>query len=65
MFSTCTILLAFCTVFQIVSSTELTFELPDNGKECFFEEIKANTSATIEFQVCITHKVLHNSYINK
>jgi len=31
--------------------TELTFELPDSAKECFFQEIKKNTSCTLEFQV--------------
>lgn len=34
-----------------VCGVELTFELPDNAKECFFEEIKQNTTATLEFQV--------------
>lgn len=33
------------------SSTELTFELPDSAKECFHQEIKKNTSVTLEFQV--------------
>lgn len=32
-------------------STELTFELPDNAKQCFHEDIAAGTKATIEFQV--------------
>lgn len=32
-------------------ATELTFELPDSAKECFYEEIKKNTTATLEFQV--------------
>lgn len=30
---------------------ELTFELPDNAKECFYQDIKKNQSATLEFQV--------------
>jgi len=30
---------------------ELTFELPDNARECFYQEIQKNTSATLEFQV--------------
>lgn len=30
---------------------ELTFELPDNAKQCFYEVIEKNTSATLEFQV--------------
>jgi hypothetical protein len=32
-------------------AVELTFELPDNAKECFFQEIDKNTTATLEFQV--------------
>lgn len=32
-------------------ATELTFELPDSARECFYQEIKKNTSATLEFQV--------------
>ncbi|KAJ9593415.1 hypothetical protein L9F63_015041 [Diploptera punctata] len=30
---------------------ELTFELPDNAKECFHQEIGKNMSSTLEFQV--------------
>ena len=33
------------------SGVELTFELPDNAKECFFEVIEKDTEATLEFQV--------------
>ncbi len=32
-------------------AVELTFELPDNAKECFFEVIEEGTEATLEFQV--------------
>lgn len=38
--------------FIIISeSVELTFELPDNAKECFHQEIGKNVTATLEFQV--------------
>lgn len=30
---------------------ELTFELPDNAKECFYQEIEKNVTSTLEFQV--------------
>lgn len=33
------------------ASTELTFELPDNAKQCFHEDLVAGTKATLEFQV--------------
>ncbi|XP_056648336.1 transmembrane emp24 domain-containing protein 3 [Diorhabda sublineata] len=42
------LIVEFC---QICIATELTFELPDSAKECFHEEIKANTSCTLEYQV--------------
>ncbi|XP_023934878.1 transmembrane emp24 domain-containing protein 3 [Bicyclus anynana] len=32
-------------------SVELTFELPDNAVECFYQEIEQNTSASLEYQV--------------
>lgn len=35
------------------NGVELTFELPDSAKECFYEEIKKNVTATLEFQVFI------------
>jgi len=35
----------------LVSSVELTFELPDNARECFFENIKKGVQTTFEFQV--------------
>lgn len=34
-----------------VYSVELTFDLPDNARECFYEEIKKNQTATLEYQV--------------
>jgi len=36
---------------MLAGAVELTFELPDNAKECFFEEIQQGTDATLEFQV--------------
>ncbi|XP_076067056.1 transmembrane emp24 domain-containing protein [Oratosquilla oratoria] len=34
-----------------VAGVELTFELPDNAKECFHEDIEKGTDSTLEFQV--------------
>lgn len=31
--------------------SELTFELPDNAKQCFYEDITIGTKCTLEFQV--------------
>lgn len=30
---------------------ELTFELPDNEKQCFYEDIPSGVKTTLEFQV--------------
>ncbi|KAF4516895.1 hypothetical protein B566_EDAN011240 [Ephemera danica] len=35
----------------IGAGVELTFELPDNAEECFYQDIERNVSATLEFQV--------------
>lgn len=32
-------------------ASEITFELPDNAKQCFYEEIAQGTKCTLEFQV--------------
>uniref|UniRef100_A0A182R1C1 GOLD domain-containing protein n=1 Tax=Anopheles farauti TaxID=69004 RepID=A0A182R1C1_9DIPT len=40
-----------CIRLPAVNSVELTFELPDNARECFHEEITKNQTATLEFQV--------------
>uniref|UniRef100_A0ABM5FT16 Uncharacterized protein isoform X3 n=1 Tax=Pogona vitticeps TaxID=103695 RepID=A0ABM5FT16_9SAUR len=32
-------------------ASEITFELPDNAKQCFYEEIVQGTKCTLEFQV--------------
>lgn len=34
-----------------VDASEITFELPDNAKQCFYEEIVQGTKCTLEFQV--------------
>ncbi|XP_018303639.1 transmembrane emp24 domain-containing protein 7 [Mycetomoellerius zeteki] len=35
----------------LTDGVELTFELADNAKECFYQEIEKNVSSTLEFQV--------------
>lgn len=34
-----------------VLASEITFELPDNAKQCFYEEIMQGVKCTLEFQV--------------
>ncbi|KAM5191894.1 transmembrane emp24 domain-containing protein 7-like [Mantella aurantiaca] len=33
------------------TASEITFELPDNAKQCFYEDITQGTKCTLEFQV--------------
>ena len=41
---------------SLVRSGELTFELPDNERMCFFEEIEKGLECTLEFQVeCVNN----------
>ena len=50
-FVTLTILL------QTARGVELTFELPDNAKECFYEVIEEGKTSTVEFQVSLARKL--------
>jgi len=45
------LLLYLCVCFVFVVSVELTFELPDNAKQCFHEDIQKDKKSTVEFQV--------------
>ncbi|XP_013788650.1 transmembrane emp24 domain-containing protein 7-like [Limulus polyphemus] len=44
-------LLWYFNLMLSVSAVELTFELPDNAKQCFYEEVTEGTLSTVEFQV--------------
>jgi len=43
--------ICFVLCFVNVLSVELTFELPDSAKQCFYEDIRQGIKSTIEFQV--------------
>ena len=43
-------------LFGMTKAVELTFELPDSAKECFFEIIQEGTESTVEYQVRIPFK---------
>lgn len=49
-FTLITLLVAFVAH---VLCGELTFELPDNERECFFEHIEKGIQCTLEFQVSL------------
>lgn len=44
------LLLLLLRVF-VAFGTELTFELPDNDKQCFYEELEENLRFDIDYQV--------------
>ncbi|XP_067014700.1 transmembrane emp24 domain-containing protein 7 [Anabrus simplex] len=46
-----TLLSTITLCIYLADGVELTFELPDNAKECFFQEIQKNVTSTLEFQV--------------
>ena len=51
--------------FLEVQAAELTFELPDRAKMCFYEEIQSGTACALEYQVSTTcrdrvHTVIPN-----
>lgn len=49
----------------VVQSTEMTFELPDRVKQCFYEMIEEGTEAFLDFQVSYhTSCMLTYNYIN-
>ncbi|KAK0423875.1 hypothetical protein QR680_008381 [Steinernema hermaphroditum] len=45
------LLLGLCVALAGVRAIELTFELPDNANQCFYEDLKAGVDTIIEFQV--------------
>lgn len=44
-------LLVLLASFALAFAGELTFELPDNEKQCFHEVIDKDVKCTLEFQV--------------
>ncbi|EDX17688.1 GD15965 [Drosophila simulans] len=45
------VVLAVALMMHCISAVEFTFDLADNAVDCFYEEIKKNSSAYFEFQV--------------
>ena len=46
------IFLSLIFLLKQIGANELTFELPDNAKECFHENLKVGAKFVLEFQVC-------------
>ena len=54
------LIVAFFTL-AVVQCTELTFELEDNARQCFYEDLKKDVKGTLEFQVStLIHVVCEN-----
>ena len=51
MMHVCDVLVVFAALATTAFATELTFELPDNDRQCFHEVIDKGVKSTIEFQV--------------
>ena len=52
-----------CLVF-VVGAEELTFELPDNAKQCFYEEVDKGVKVSLEYQVCFVIIIISLLCIN-
>lgn len=52
------LLLCLSVWLVFVFSVELTFELPDNAKQCFHEDVKQGIKSTVEFQVFINWSLI-------
>lgn len=46
-------LLILAVYVAYVNATELTFELPDNEKQCFYEDLEQGVKFDIDFQVIV------------
>ena len=62
-------LLSFSNVFLIFNlcqafAVEFTFELEDNAKQCFFEDIQKGTKASLDFQVSCWYALCFVPFIN-
>lgn len=43
--------LVFLSLIFGLNAIELTFELPDNANQCFYEELKSGIDSVFEYQV--------------
>ena len=45
------VFLLLLTILKNIFCVQLTFELPDNAVQCFYENISKDTNTVLEFQV--------------
>ena len=46
--------ICLCALWTSIHSVELTFELADNERQCFYEQLQLGSKFVLEFQVCLT-----------
>ena len=58
-----TLLLLILKLAGYCQGTELTFELPDRARECFYQEIVKGTQCSLEYQVSRSELVFYIMHI--
>lgn len=48
----------FLSLIDYINSVELTFELPDNDKQCYYQDIEKNKTAILEYQVSVYKELI-------
>lgn len=48
----------------VVFGTELTFELPDNDKQCFYEQLEKDVRLDVDFQVSYSESSATSLYLS-
>ena len=48
----------------VVFAGELTFELPDNDKQCFYQELEKDVKFEIDFQVSWLHPLPSHTHLH-
>lgn len=54
-------LLLLAVYIAIANATELTFELPDNENQCFYEDLEQGAKFDLDFQVIVPTVDLNKS----
>lgn len=55
-------LLILAVYIAFANATELTFELPDNEKQCFYEDLEQGTKFDIDFQVIVQTAAFNKTF---
>lgn len=61
--SICLLFISLLGTILRTGGVELSFELPDNAKQCFYQDIEKNATALFEFQVYINIILLNEIFL--